>query len=255
MLSNQFKLAIEVEGVNKSFEVVGEQVKVLKEVSFQIPNNQFAIIYGPSGSGKSTLLHTILGLEKPNLGTVKVLGQNIYINRQEDWLANFRKAHIGMVYQQANWVKALNVLENVALPLMLLGETKQARLIKAEKMLNMLQMKNWSFYHPSELSSGQQQRISLARALITNPEIIIADEPTGNLDFDAGEELMQLLKNFQTQTNKTVVMVTHDLEYLKYADQAIQLFDGSIKKVFSPKKHPQLLKDVYAKRKIYETLD
>lgn len=244
--------AIKVENINKSFEVIGERVRVLNDVNFTIENNKFAIIYGPSGSGKSTLLHTILGLEKPDLGTIEILGENIYQKDSDNFLVDFREKHIGMVYQQANWVKAINVLENVALPLMLLGEKRQTRLAKAKEMLKVVQMANWAMYNPAELSSGQQQRVSLARALINDPEIIIADEPTGNLDFQSGEDLMLLLKNFQKQTNKTILMVTHDLEYLKYADQAIQFFNGSVKKVFSPKTNLKELSDVQKKRKAYE---
>jgi putative ABC transport system ATP-binding protein len=248
------KAAIKVTGLNKSFNVAGGRVKVLKDVGLEIAQKEFVVIFGPSGSGKSTLLHTILGLEPPDIGTVEILNKNIYRVKNDDELANFRKKHIGMVYQQANWVKAVNVIENVALPLMLLGENRQNRLKKAETMLKAVGMLNWAEYHPAELSSGQQQRVSLARALITNPEIIIADEPTGNLDFEAGEELMLLLRKFQDETGKTVLMVTHDLEYLKYADKAIQLFDGSVKKNFSPKTDLKTISKIQTKRKHYEEI-
>lgn len=224
---------IEVYGVQKSFPVGNQMIQVLFAVDFTVCKGEFAIIFGPSGSGKSTLLHTMLGLEKPNSGTVKMLGENLYTTMDEDQRAAYRKEHVGMVYQQANWVKSINVLNNVALPLLLLGEDKETRLKKAMQSLKMLKMQDWAHHHPSELSSGQQQKVSIARALITDPEIIIADEPTGNLDFESGKELMELLKKLSKSLNKTVVMVTHDLGYLKYADIAVKVIDGKIVKDIS----------------------
>lgn len=225
---------IQAANLTKNFEVTGQDVTVLKNVSFEIMRNEFVVIYGPSGCGKSTLLHTVLGLEKPTSGTVKVLGVDVYQDLTQDQLADFRKEHVGMVYQQPNWVKAVNVFENVALPLTLLGREKDERIEKAHQLLASIKMEDWGLYHPAELSSGQQQKVALARALIAKPEIIIADEPTGNLDFESGRELMQLLRQLTEKSDKTVLMVTHDLEYLKYADRAIHLFDGQVKKIFSP---------------------
>jgi len=233
-MNNLSNLAIKVENLNKSFKVVGGQVQVLKQINFEVNNFEFAIIHGPSGCGKSTLLHTILGLEKPTTGNVFVLGKDIYSKYSEDKMADFRKQHVGMVYQQAHWVKAINVIENVALPLALLGIGRMDRLQKAAQMLDSVQMLDWAYYNPAELSSGQQQKVSLARALISDPQIIIADEPTGNLDYESGKSLMGLLKKFSTQYQKTILMVTHDLEYLKLADKAIHLFDGQVKKIYSP---------------------
>ncbi len=247
-------VAIDVKNVYKRFDVADGQVTVLKNISFQIEENEFVVIFGPSGCGKSTLLHTVLGLEKPTDGVVKVLGESIYEDYSENDLADFRKHHLGMVYQQANWIKSINVIENVAFPLVLLGESQADRVEKAKQMLKSVGMLDWAAYHPSELSSGQQQRVSLARALITNPEIIIADEPTGNLDFESGEDLMSLLVTFSKKANKTIVMVTHDLEYLKYADKAIRLFDGGVKKIFSPRDDIEELKDINKKRKVYEEI-
>lgn len=227
-------VAISVQDLDKAFDVGGQKVEVLKDVSFEIFKYEFAIIYGPSGCGKSTLLHTILGLEPPTAGRVVVLGRDIYKNYSEDSLSDFRKRHIGMVYQQSNWVKAINVTQNVALPLALLGVNQEDREKRARKLLDAVGMLGWAEYKPAELSSGQQQKVSLARALITNPDIIIADEPTGNLDFEAGENLMSNLKIFSDRMQKTIVMVTHDLNYLQYAGKAINLFDGHVKKIYSP---------------------
>lgn len=249
-------LIIQTEKLSKSF-VVGEQVvPVLHEVSFEVYKGEFLVIFGPSGCGKSTLLHVLLGLESPSSGRARVMGRNIY-DLDEDQLADFRKIHVGMVYQQSNWVRALNVLENVALPLALLRIPEQERNDKALQMLKMLQMEKWALYQPSELSSGQQQRVSLARAMISNPEIIIADEPTGNLDFESGQELMELLKKISKETQKTILMVTHDLEYMRYADQAIRMRDGQIVEEFSAAQAQQFLKkqqfpDLSKKQEKYE---
>jgi putative ABC transport system ATP-binding protein len=221
---------ITVSDLKKSFPVGQQMIPVLRGIDFSLNQGEFGIIFGPSGSGKSTLLHTILGLEQPTAGSVNILSTDLYAKMSEDQRSLFRKEHVGMVYQQANWVKSVNVLTNVALPLMLLGEEKEARLKKALETLEMLKMQDWAHHHPSELSSGQQQKVSLARALITDPEIIIADEPTGNLDFDSGKDLMEMLKKLSKSLGKTVLMVTHDLGYLKYADKAVKVIDGQISK-------------------------
>ncbi|MDY0097504.1 MAG: ABC transporter ATP-binding protein [Candidatus Dojkabacteria bacterium] len=245
---------IKVENLNKSFNVASGSVQVLKNLNFEIKGGEFTIIYGPSGCGKSTLLHTILGLEEPTSGKVFVFGKDMYQDYTENSVARFRKNNIGMVYQQSNWVKALNVEENAALPLALLGQDGLTRITKAREMLNSLHMLEWAKYQPSELSSGQQQKVSLSRALITNPKIIIADEPTGNLDFESGEELIKILQGFSKQENKTVVMVTHDLEYLKYADTCIKMLNGEIQKIFSPKTDKEELNEINMKRRIYEKI-
>ena len=246
---------IRVENVSKSFDVVGGKVDVLHDISFTIKRNDFVIIYGPSGCGKSTLLHTILGLEPPSKGNVKVLDKDIYSNYSEDSVADFRKRNIGMVYQQSNWVKAVSVEQNVALPLALLGYSYTERIEKARKALEGLRLLEWANFHPSQLSSGQQQKAAFARALITNPGIIIADEPTGNLDFEAGLELMKLLQSLTKSGEKTVLMVTHDLAYLQYASKAVRLFDGRLQEIFTPgpsKKGPMNNIEIKKDRSGYE---
>ena len=253
-MSTKQSVAVRVENLNKSFDIVGGQTHVLKSISFEVNVGEFAVIYGPSGCGKSTLLHTILGLERPNSGRVLVLGKDLYAGYSEDELADFRKNNLGMVYQQPNWVKAINVEENVGLPLALLGQDYITRMGKARNLLKTVKMIDWALYHPSELSSGQQQKVSLARALMTEPKIIIADEPTGNLDFDSGEELINMLGAFCKDEGRTVLMVTHDLEYLKYADKAISLFDGEVRKIFSPKIDTKEMNTINMKRKMYEEL-
>ncbi|MFH1959638.1 MAG: ATP-binding cassette domain-containing protein [Patescibacteria group bacterium] len=193
-------------------------------------------------------LTLILGLEEPTSGKINILNQDLYGHWDEDERANFRKQNIGMVYQQPHWIRALNVVKNVAFPLSLLGEDKTPRLNKAMEMLKLVGMTQWAEYMPSELSSGQQQKVSLSRALITNPDILIADEPTGNLDYKSGQELMQLLDGLNQRTDKTFLMVTHDLEYIKFAKTTIEMFDGKIKHVYQGKNKHQLLDSLPTKR-------
>ncbi len=246
---------IKVLNVSKSFHIGTQDIQVLKDISFNVKNGDLLIIFGPSGCGKSTLLHTILGLEPPSSGTITLLDKNIYGLENEDERGEFRKKHIGMVYQQPNWIKSLNVVENVSFPLLLLGMGKERVQDKAMQSLKKVQMEDWALYTSTELSSGQQQRVSLARAMVTNPEIIIADEPTGNLDFEAGQDLMKLLISLNEEQNKTIVMVTHDLEYLKFANSAVRILDGEIARVYSNKERDKLLKQVKGKRGIKDKIE
>jgi putative ABC transport system ATP-binding protein len=153
-----------------------------------------------------------------------------------------------MIYQQPNWVKALNVIENIAFPLLLLGQDRNTSLVKATVVLETVEMTGWSKYLPSELSSGQQQRIALARALVTNPEVIIADEPTGNLDYESGQKIMEILSYLNIEKKKTIVMVTHDLEYLKFAKRAVRMFNGTVVGVYNETERGNLLEQIKSKR-------
>lgn len=247
--------AIKLKKVNKSFEAAQRPVQVLKNINLTVDEGDFLIIFGPSGCGKSTLLHVILGLEPPSAGSsVQVLGKLMYskykdkeVAFDEDAAAEFRKQYIGMVYQQTYWIKSQNVLQNVAFPLLLLGETELAAQNKAQQVLESVGMVDWADYIPTELSAGQQQRVNLARALITNPQLLIADEPTGNLDFQAGQELMKMLVKLN-QAGKTIVMVTHDLEYLPFASKAAEMFDGSIQGIYEGQEKQAVLKNLRSKK-------
>ncbi len=260
---------IDVQNISKSFHVGVQNVPVLKNISFQVKKGDFLIIFGPSGCGKSTLLHAMLGLEAPTTGKVMFLQTDLYAPvvrenefegrdelsavshelQSEDDRSEFRKLHIGMVYQQPNWIKSLTVIENVMFPLLLLGEPRGQSSEKASAMLRTVGMEQWSSYVPTELSSGQQQKIALARALITNPEVIIADEPTGNLDFNSGEDLMKLLGTLNKEQEKTIIMVTHDLDYLVYAKTALRMFNGEIIGQYGEKDHNKLLREIKSKRR------
>lgn len=221
------EVILKVQDMYKNYQVGIQEIPVLKGINLEVHRGDFAIILGASGSGKSTLLHGILGLERPSFGIVECLGVNLYTLVTEDERSDFRKKHIGMVYQQANWIKSLTVVENVAFPLALLGVDKSEAMTRAWQSLQNLNMQNWVGYIPTELSGGQQQKVALARALVTDPEVIIADEPTGNLDYESGQDLMQLLVKFNN-LGKTVIMVTHDLEYVKYSKTAIRIRDGKV---------------------------
>lgn len=212
--------------IHKSFMLGDQEAQIVKGVSFSVNKGDFLIIFGPSGCGKSTILNILLGLEPPTKGEVVFLGKDIY-SFDEDQRAQMRKQQVGIVYQQSNWVKSLNVIENVYFPLTLRGLTEEERIKKATDMLKMVNMEQGALQNPAELSSGQQQRVSLARALISDPAMIVADEPTGNLDSKASEDIMALFKQFNEQ-GKTVIMVTHDLEYLKFASKSINVADGVV---------------------------
>lgn len=220
------KTIIDITGITKVFRAKTQDVQVLKKINLEIKEGDFSIIFGPSGCGKSTLLHIILGLEPPTTGTVHFFGMNFYAYT-EDERSEFRKNNIGMVYQQPNWIKSLTVLENVAFATSLLGLDKTEAKEKARGALKMVGMEAWADYLPTELSSGQQQKVSLARALVTDPKVIIADEPTGNLDYQSGVELMQLFKSLE-EHGKTIIMVTHNVENVDFATSVIQMFDGEV---------------------------
>ncbi len=219
-------VVVQVNDIYKSFTVGTQELEILKGISFKINQGDFLIIFGPSGCGKSTVLNTLLGLEPPTKGNVTFLGKDLY-KYNSDERAQIRKKDIGMVYQQSNWIKALNVIENVRFPLTLSGVSTVESEKKAMELLETVKMQGLAHQVPTELSSGQQQRVSLTRALITDPAMIIADEPTGNLDSKAGNEVMDLFKEFNKR-GKTVVMVTHDLEYLSYATKAVNMLDGKV---------------------------
>lgn len=221
------KTIIEINGVNQSFEVGDENVDVLKEVTFKMNYNTFNIIYGPSGSGKSTLLNILTGLQKPTTGTVLFDKRALY-ELSPNQLAYFRANQIGIVYQQNYWVKSLNVVENVSMPLFFLGYSRRAAAKIAMQSLDQVGMTKYAKKHPSLLSGGEQQRIAMARALVNNPLFIIADEPTGNLDSKNGDMIMNLLQKCQAELKRTIILVTHNMEYIPLADHLLHIEDGHV---------------------------
>lgn len=221
-------VVVKVKNVHKSFKVGTRRVKVLKSIDLSIYSGEFAIIFGPSGCGKSTLLHTILGLERPDLGTVELRGRNMY-RMKEDQRSYWRRLKLGMVFQQSNWIKSLSVEENVSYPLYLVEKDRRLIKEKAMETLAWVGMDWAALKKPTELSGGEQQRVALARALISDPGIIFCDEPTGNLDSKNGRNLMKILINLNRgDKRKVIVMVTHDDVFLPYANRRIYMQDGMI---------------------------
>jgi len=218
---------VECQNVIKSFNVEHKKVEILHNVSFTIPKGSFTILFGPSGSGKTTILNTILGLEPPTSGALNVDGVDLY-SLSSDERSKFRSHYIGVVHQSNYWVNSLSVLDNVALPLYLAGHSKGSSRKLAKQSLERIRLEKYSNRPPTVLSGGEQQRISVARAMVKNPEIIIADEPTGNLDTSNGNEIMGLLNQFNKELNTTVVLVTHNPDFLQYSNNIIGIRDGVV---------------------------
>lgn len=219
---------IEVKNVSHEYVLPsGEVSPVLADVNFVIKRGNFAIIHGPSGSGKSTLINIITGLIKPTKGAVMVDMQDI-AQLSDDQRAHFRSVRMGLVHQTNYWVKSLSVVENVALPLYMTGMDRSTANQKALKMIQSLQLEKYADYKPTVLSGGQQQRISMARALVGDPTLIVADEPTGNLDSKNGDMVMNMLDEIRRTRGKTILLVTHDLRYLKLSNQQINILDGKV---------------------------
>lgn len=218
---------IEIKNLKKVFKAGVFYTRVLRGVDLEVQKGEFVIIFGPSGAGKSTLLNIILGLEKPTSGEVEIFHHSFYKLQDED-RASLRRKKFGVIYQQANWLKSLNVIENVSFPLLLAGASEKKAREAAGKRLELVNMYRFSNYKPLELSGGQQQKVSLARALVSDPEIIMADEPTGNLDTESGIEIMNVLKVLSKYEKKTIILVTHNPEYRKYASKLVFLEDGLI---------------------------
>ena len=202
-------------------------MKILKDINLSLYSGEFVIIYGPSGCGKSTFMHTILGLEKPSRGKVFLRGEEIF-KMEDDKRTNYRRQKIGMVFQQANWIKSLSVWENVAYPLLISGYEDADAKERAFKVLKDVGMENMANKKATELSGGQQQRVALARALSTDPWIIMADEPTGNLDSSSSAEIISILARLNREQSRTIIMVTHDMNFLPLATRRIAMSDGRV---------------------------
>lgn len=218
---------LRVENLTKIYGKGTTKVVALDDVSFKVDKGEFVAIVGASGSGKSTLLHLIGGVDRPTKGKVYIDGNNIY-DLDDDKLAIFRRRQIGLIYQFYNLIPILNVEENITLPLEL--DHQKVDVLELKNLLKILGLENRKNHLPNELSGGQQQRTSIGRALITNPAIILADEPTGNLDSKASDEIVDLLKKSNRDYNQTIIMITHNLEIAKCADRIIKIEDGKIVK-------------------------
>ncbi len=216
---------LRVEDLTKIYGKGESRVKALDEVSFSVEKGEFIAIVGPSGSGKSTLLHMLGGVEKPTSGRVFVDGKDIYEQNDEE-LAVFRRRQIGLIYQFYNLIPILNVKENISLPFLMDGRNvNESRL---EELLEVLDLKNRQNALPGQLSGGQQQKVSIGRALINAPALVLADEPTGNLDSKNSQEIVELLKKSNKEYKQTLFLITHDENIALQAERIIFLDDGKI---------------------------
>lgn len=216
---------LKVENLKRVYGTGASKVVALDNVSFTVEKGEFVSIVGASGSGKSTLLHLIGGVDRPTSGKVFINDEDIYKLNNDD-LAIFRRRQIGLIYQFYNLIPILNVIENISLPLELDGRKPDKK--DLNEMLELLGLENRKSHLPSQLSGGEQQRVSIGRALITRPSLILADEPTGNLDSKASEEIVNLLKKTNKKYNQTIIMITHNLEIAKMTDRIITIEDGRI---------------------------
>lgn len=218
---------IEVKNLRKEYPVLDETVVALERINLTIPQGQICCIYGESGSGKSTLLNQLAGMEKPTKGGVLIGG--VPISRlNERQLAEFRQKHLGFVFQSYNLLPNLTAVENVAMPLMFQGMPKNKREAIAKKMLKRVGLGKRMNHYPTQMSGGQQQRVGIARAFAARPQVVFADEPTGNLDSVSSAEVLSFLKRSVNELGQTIIMVTHDAVAASYADRAIVFADGQI---------------------------
>ena len=217
---------IELNGISKVFRTKEIETTALENVNLQVEEGEFVSIMGPSGCGKSTLLNIIGLLDNPTTGTVSLLGHNSH-GWSDSTLSHFRNDHIGFVFQSFHLINSLNVLDNVELPLLYRSGIKSAERTRlAKDVLERVGLSHRMKHRPSQLSGGQCQRVAIARAIVGNPEIILADEPTGNLDSKMGAEVMQLLHDLNKTDGRTIVMVTHNEEQARMTDRIIRFFDG-----------------------------
>ncbi len=224
------RVIIKATDITQEFHIGEEVVTPIKGGSFELYESSFNIVYGPSGSGKSTLLNILTGLQRPTHGTVTFDDHDVY-GLTPDELAFFRATRLGIVYQTNYWVKSLNALENVALPLYFLGYSRSHAAEVAMFALEQVEMQTYAKKYPVLLSGGEQQRIAMARALASSPLYLIADEPTGSLDSVNGDKIMNILRSAQRDNSRTVILVTHNMEYLPLADHLLHIEDGHIQEL------------------------
>lgn len=216
---------LKVENLSKVYGKGETEVRALDNVSFSIEKGQFVAIIGPSGSGKSTLLHILGGVDKPTSGKVYVDGTDVYAQNDEQ-LAIFRRRQVGLIYQFYNLIPVLNVTENITLPVLMDGQKVNEE--RLQELLQVLKLEERQKHLPNQLSGGQQQRVSIGRALMNAPAVVLADEPTGNLDSKNSQEIVELLKLSNQKYNQTLIMITHDENIALQADRIIAIEDGKI---------------------------
>ena len=221
------KPIIYVKNVRKVYRMGDEEVVALKRINLKIYKGEVCCIFGTSGSGKSTLLNQLAGMEKPTQGQVFIRGKNISDMNEEE-LAAFRQEHMSFIFQSYNLLPSMTAVENVAMPLMFKGMDRKRREAMAEEMLKRVGLSHRLHHYPSQMSGGQQQRAGIARAFVSRPEVVFADEPTGNLDTKTTAEIMDMVMGFARRFNQTIILVTHDPGMSRYADRIVTLVDGII---------------------------
>ena len=221
------EVIIEVRDAKKVYKVGQERVQALDGVSFTIEKGDFCCLLGTSGSGKSTLLNIMAGIEKITSGQVYIKGKEI-TKMGENQLAKFRQKYLGFVFQAYNLINSMNAIENVELPMIFKAVPKSKRVKKAKEMLVKVGLKTRMKHKPTEMSGGQQQRVGIARAFVALPEVVFADEPTGNLDSKTSDEIMEIITKVAKENNQTIVMVTHDPRMTRYASRVIEIHDGKL---------------------------
>lgn len=221
------KPIIYVKNVRKVYRMGDEEVVALKRINLRIYKGEVCCIFGTSGSGKSTLLNQLAGMEKPTKGQVFIRGKNISDMNEEE-LAAFRQEHMSFIFQSYNLLPSITAVENVAMPLMFKGMDRKRREAMAEEMLKRVGLSHRLHHYPSQMSGGQQQRAGIARAFVSRPEVVFADEPTGNLDTKTTAEIMDMVMGFARRFNQTIILVTHDPGMSRYADRIVTLVDGII---------------------------
>jgi len=226
---------IQLDNIQKSYFMGRQELKVLKGISLEVFKNEYVALMGPSGSGKSTLMNILGCLDSPTAGQYILNGKDVS-KMPDDDLADVRNKEIGFVFQQFNLLPRLTAAENVALPLIYNGTAKKARVELSLEMLDRVGLADRSHHKPNELSGGQNQRVAIARALVNNPSIILADEPTGNLDSKTSVEIMNIFDKIQSEGN-TVILVTHEEDIANYARRIIRLKDGIIESDHAKEKH------------------
>jgi putative ABC transport system ATP-binding protein len=226
-VSNSDGVLVRVEGVDKTFRRGAEEIHVLSGLNLEVPSGEFLALMGPSGSGKTTLLNLIGGLDRPTGGTVTVGGEGIHrmSNRQ---LARWRSRHVGLVFQFYNLLPVLSAEKNIELPLLLTHLSKAARRKHVETALKVVGLTDRSRHSPRTLSGGEQQRVGIARAIVTDPTLLVCDEPTGDLDRKSGDEVLRLLQALNREYGKTIIMVTHDPHASAYATRTVHLDKGQL---------------------------
>jgi putative ABC transport system ATP-binding protein len=223
--STEKDTVVSIRGVAKAYQRASQIVPVLEDISFEIERGEFLALMGPSGSGKSTLLNLIAGIDKVDRGSIVIDGVDI-VSLDESALAGWRSAHVGFIFQFYNLIPVLTAFENVELPLLLTGLSRKQRKEHVETVLSLVNLTDRMDHYPSELSGGQQQRVAIARAMVADPTILVADEPTGDLDRNSAREILLLMNRLATEFGKTVIMVTHDPKAAESADRIVHLEKG-----------------------------